>query len=195
MAAIASCAPSVRERTSIVARPRLRNIVVHPARPARIDEPADDRRGELRIFNSILPRHGVIAVTENSLLFRVGEVAVYDELWSSGRDPEQPLFDEGGIYVVEYQRPTSSMSWEAWNDVGSRYGRSRLDVSRSMVRIGRSRWPRSEDEWMIHPLRSQQAGVFLCSDGPFEDWNLADKVIGKVVGIYCPASLDGSAAA
>lgn len=139
---------------------------------------------ELRLFHTIPPRFGLIRVEYDSVMFREGEVAVFDEMWTSGRGQADPLLSEDGIYVIEYQRPFASTSWEDWEKSSREYGRTRLDVSRSMVRVARSNWRGCEDKWMIHPLARAMRGVILCSDGPLDEYNLAHKIIGKVVGIY-----------
>ena len=153
---------------------------------------------QLKIFASVPPRFGVQAVEQNSVLFRAGDVAVYDEMWAAERQAHGPvdsLLEAGAIYVTESQRPVASMSWEAWWDGRKGYCPSLLEVRRSVVRVGRCNWKGVEDRWMIHPLANQQRGVFLCSDGPFDEIQLVNKIIGKVVGIYCPAALDARAAA
>ena len=160
---------------------------------ATIEPDAEWQRIALRIFPSIPPRHGVHAVEMNSVMFRAGEVAVYDELWASERQKNGPvdtLLEPGCIYITETQRPVAMMSWEQWNERGTKYGRSRLQTRRSIVRVERSRWKGAEDCWMIHPLASQSGGVFHCSDGPYDEIHLVDQIIGKVVGIYRPAPLD-----
>lgn len=153
---------------------------------------------QLQIFGSIPPRFGVQAVELNSVMFRAGDVAVYDEMWAAERQAHGPvdsLLETGAIYVTESQRPVASMSWEMWWDGRKGYCPSRLEVRRSVVRVGRCPWKGCEDRWMIHPLATQQRGVFLCSDGPYDEFQLVNQIIGKVVGIYCPAALEGRAAA
>lgn len=188
MAAEAQRAPSVRGRTTVAARLRPCKSTISSAHPLQAGE---SQGAHLRIFPSIPPRHGVIAIEGNSPMFRTGEVAVYDELWSS-----EGVID-GGLYVLEYQHPRSGMSWECWDrhNAGRTAGRSGLDVSRTSARVVRSNWPGAEDDWMIHPLAAFRAGVFTCSDGPLREYYLADKIIGKIVGIYSPASIGMGAAA
>lgn len=184
-------------------RTNIRSITVHPAQPARMPQPPvgapDAARDALRIFASIPPRYGVLPVDTNSAMFRVGEVAVFDEDWTGIRQAHGPvdcLLEEGAIYVTEHLRPRAGMTWDYWWQLGKTYGsRSHLDVSRSIVRAARSRWKGCEDRWMIHPLAPMRGGVILCSDGPYDEIHLVDQIIGKVVGIYCPAAIAGGAGA
>jgi len=158
------------------------------AKSQAMHTPAPYKPIELELFQTIRPGFGLIRVEYDSVMFREGEVAVFDEQWTAnGRSYPEPIFDEGGIYVTEYQRPGGGMSWEMWNDNATKYGaRARLDIRRSMVRVARSRWRGCEDKWMIHPLARTSRGAFLCSDGPYDEFLLACQVIGKVVGIYRP---------
>lgn len=160
--------------TTALAFPPLR-----PKQKPRVIASAQPATPALAIFPTIPPRYGVIAVDYASPMLRAGEVAVYDELWAD----EQLV--EGAIYVTEYQRPTANMSWEMWASLSPR---SRLDVRRSLI-IAR-RWGKDPSKWMAHPLAPTGNGMALCSDGPFEDFQLAGQIIGKVVGIYNPAAID-----
>jgi hypothetical protein len=166
MAAVAERAPSVREQ-----------------RLASIAQPAGDA-GALRIFPAIPPRYGVLAVDGNSPLFKAGEVAVYDELWT-----HEGLVD-GGIYVAEWQRPTSGMDWNQWFNLPG--VRSHLHIDRALVRLARSQ--RDTNRWMMHPVVTRAGDAFVASDGPFDDYHVAKYVIGRVVGIYNPAAFSGEAA-
>ncbi len=149
---------------------------------ATVDHPA------LRVFAAIPPRFGVEVVRLPSVLFKVGEIAVYDELWTSGREQDAEPFDDGSIYVVEFQRPRANMGWDLYDQHNRNYpGRPNLHIDRSLVYIRRCRWPGAEHKWMIHPLANFHGGMGHCSDGPYEDFQIGDKVIGKVVGIYAPS--------
>lgn len=166
MAAVAQRAPLVREQKLAP--------IAHP----------DVDAGALRIFSAIPPRYGVLAVDGDSPLFKAGEVAVYDELWT-----HEGLID-GGIYVAEWQRPTSGMDWNQWFNLPGL--RSHLHIDRALVRLARHR--RCADRWMLHPVVSRAGVSFVGSDGPFEDFHVAKYIIGRVVGIYNPAALAGGAA-
>jgi hypothetical protein len=179
MAAEASRAPTVvRERP------------IAPLSQCRAEVPA------LRIFTAVPPRFGVHPVDTNSVLFRAGDVAVFDELWASERQANGPvdcLLEDGAIYVTESQRPPAGMTWEMWWAHREGYCPSRLEVRRSIVRVARSQWSGCQDKWMIHPLANRSGGIFHCSDGPYDAFQLTNQIVGKVVGIYCPAALSGSA--
>jgi hypothetical protein len=137
----------------------------------------------MQIFSVIPPRHGVLPVEYDSPLFRAGEVAVFDEMWT------HHSLEEDGIYVVEYQRPPACMPWEDWIKPGLR---GLLQITRSMVRVARHH--KTPGLWMTHPLARSMRGMMLCSDGPMDEFVLTNQIVGKVVGIYNPAAIEGSAA-
>lgn len=166
MAAVAQRAPLVREQKLA---------------PTALPEMGP---GALRIFPAIPPRYGVLAIDGDSLLFKAGEVAVYDELWA-----HEGLID-GGIYVAEWQRPTSGMDWNQWFNLPGL--RSHLRIDRGLVRLARHH--RRDDRWMMHPVVTRAGDAFVGSDGPFEDFHAAKYIIGRVVGIYNPDALAGGAA-
>lgn len=184
MAAEASRAPmAVRERPSIAACQRLRNIAARRVDHATDEAAAERAAPQLRIFDAIPPRYGVIPIQGNSPLFKAGEVAVYDEMWS-----HEPVQD-GGLYVVEFQHPPAGMSWEIYERIGSK---ALLTVNRSVVRLARS--AHQPDAWMRLPLATRENGIIVCADGPIPDWRICENIVGKVVGIYCPAAISGRAA-
>ncbi|MCP3732047.1 hypothetical protein M9978_16605 [Sphingomonas sp. MG17] len=159
----------------------------------RILTARDEREGGFRIFPAIPPRFGVIAVKYSSTMFRAGEVAVYDELWTSGKPQDEPLVEDGGVYVIQYQRPTAAMTWDMWWAGRAGYCPSLLDVQYELVVASRSSMPGREDKWQTRPLRDARPGVFICTDGPLDEIQLTNKIVGKVVGIYNPAAFEGSA--
>lgn len=144
--------------------------------------PVESDANQLRIFSRVPtdPETGIVAVEENGVLLKAGEVAVYDRY---SLQLDGGLVD-GGLYAIEYQRPVAGMSWAMWWGNGD-HVRSRLRVSRHVVIVRRH--PKFEGHWNIHPLapRTPQ-GIILMSDGPFEEIYLADKILGRIVGIYRP---------
>jgi|GEM_PF-2851149 len=144
--------------------------------------PTEGEVNQLRIFSRV-PREaetGIVAVEENGVLLKAGEVAVYDRY---SLQLDGGLVD-GALYAVEYQRPVAGMSWSMWWGNGD-HVRSRLQISRHVV-IAR-RHPKLEGHWNIHPLAPRTPeGIILMTDGPFEEIYLADKILGRIVGIYRP---------
>lgn len=73
-------------------------------------------------------------------------------------------------------------------ETAARIGSVRRAISRRMVRTCKR-----GDGWWARPIRNAAAvaGVrcFVASDGPYQEFQLVDKLIGRVVGIYCPAAL------
>jgi hypothetical protein len=125
-------------------------------------------------------RHDVIPVRpeDECALLRRGEVAVFSDEFMY-----REKLQDGGIYVIEYQRPRAGMSEEMRQQLGSR-----TDVERSIIRACRDQ--KQPERWWAHPLgRERRSGgmrVFICSDGPYWDFQLTDKLIGKVIGVYRP---------
>jgi hypothetical protein len=111
-----------------------------------------------------------------------GMVVVYDE---------RPLHQEGVIagnfYVRESQRPRSGMAWDSWlqrerDDQRRRASpASPLAVQREVVQA--IRW-RDDRHWAV-----RMSSGFV--DGPYADWAFGIDLIGKVVGIYLPATSKG----
>ena len=128
----------------------------------------------LRIFDSVPPQHGVVAAKYDSIIIRKGEVAVYDELAIQ----HEGLID-GAIYAIEYQHPRSHLPREQWATTPG----FRMDTDRSLI-IARAD-PRVPGAWSAHPLRTRRPGRFVFTDGPYgHPAFLADKIIGRVVGLY-----------
>jgi hypothetical protein len=152
---------------------------LRPKQQPRVISIATSKAAPLKIFSTVPPRFGVFPVEYDCPMFRAGEVAVYDEMWD-----HHPL-EDGGIYIIEYQRPAAGMSWEAW---GSFETRSRLDIRRSMITARRS--ARDPQHWNASPMAATNGrGMIIGTDGPYQDWQLAGQIIGKVVGIYNPAAI------
>lgn len=134
----------------------------------------------LQIFDEIKQGYEVIPVRREDAcaLLQPGEVAVYSDDFMYREE-----LQDGGIYVIEYQRPRAGMSDEMRKQLGSR-----MDVERSIIRACRD--SREPERWWAHPLcRERRSGgmrVFICSDGPYQDFQLTDKLIGKVIGVYRP---------
>lgn len=144
--------------------------------------PVDPDIHQLRIFTQA-PfdcDRGVVVVEHDGVLLKAGEVAVYDRYpLATG----EGLID-GGLYAVEFQRPVAGMSWEMWWGKGD-HNRSRIRVTRNVVILRRH--PKLEDHWQVHPIASRdQLGCYLMSDGPYPEWILTDKILGRIVGIYRP---------
>ncbi|MCP4028581.1 MAG: hypothetical protein GY736_20040 [Sphingomonas sp.] len=78
---------------------------------------------------------------------------------------------DGGLFLIEYRSPPMACE---------RYARH----SRSIVQTftdQRGRW------WAGSLRRGMQGREFFCADGPYADeLALADKLIGKVIGLYKP---------
>jgi len=126
----------------------------------------------LRIFERIPDHHhGVVALAGRVVVFET------DTLFREG-------VVDGALYVAESQHPVSGMSWEAWlsYEVEDKSRRARpsspLHVTRQVVQMRRRP---DEDLW----YRRLASGF---SDGPIHDWAAGFGLIGKVVGIYHPAS-------
>jgi len=138
-------------------------------------------RDKLQIFDHVPRHHGVVAVDldDGCPLIHGGEVAVYDE-WDLRYNPLQ----DGGLYVREYQSTPAAMPRQQFADAFVQYG-ARLDIRREIVRV--ARWAgKDKSRWCIHPMKAVQGGVFVFSDGPFEEFYVTNTLIGKVVGVYRP---------
>lgn len=141
---------------------------------------ANEIEAALQIFDEIGDGHETIPVRRDDAcaLLQKGEVAVYSDDFMY----REPLLD-GGIYVIEYQRPRALMSEEMRKQFGLR-----MHVERSIIRARRDL--KEPERWWAHPLcrerRDVGTNVFICSDGPYCDFQLTDKLIGKIIGIYRP---------
>jgi hypothetical protein len=130
----------------------------------------------LRVFTSVPADrdYGIVALR--------GMVVIYDE---------RPLHTEGilegAFYVRESQRPASNI-WDdwlrrEWEDRDRRAGPYVPLVTRREV-VQAVRFPRSDkttNNWAVRLSRG-----FI--DGPYYDWWFGRDFVGKVVGIYRPAS-------
>lgn len=127
---------------------------------------------QLRIFDSV-PRWAIAhAASDDSAapLIRVGEVAVVEGDGCVGIVPE-----DGGLYLIEYVTKPHT-----------RYGNERR--TRDIIRASRDR----RGGWWARPHAAQGTGALpiICSDGPYRDeLALAERILGRVVGIYRPASI------
>lgn len=174
---------SLREQSNFAQRPPR---VVGPATSMSLaaeaikDRYSDQRHdgAALRIFDRVPPQFGVAAAEHDSALIRRGEVAVYD----SASVHIEGLID-GAVYVIEYQHARGHLPQRLWADAPN----LRMETKRQLVIVRRHRT--REDRWVAHPLRNCQPGYFVCSDGPYEAHHLADKIVGRVVGIYNPAAI------
>jgi len=111
-------------------------------------------------FDRIPARHSVEALG--------GFVVVYDQEFA-GRWP----LEDGALYVIEHQRPRAGMSWETMMLHRIRRIETRREVVRGFQRPDIGGW------WYGHAH-----GAGPAFEGPMEDFNLADMIVGKVVGIY-----------
>lgn len=148
----------------------------------------------LRIFDHIPEHwHGVIPVDGNAAapLLRKGEVAVFEKY-----EPHihGDLID-GGLYVIEYQSTPAGASRSQWVKWFIEY-RSRLQIDRRIVRVRQSK--KNPGSWYTTPIAGPPTflGIqgIVCSDGPYEQFDLWQKLIGIVVGIYRGDTQIGGAA-
>lgn len=100
-------------------------------------------------------------------LIRAGEVVIWDQ---GGPQLGGWYPTEGGLFVIEHRAEPNGLG---------RYPR----VDRKVVQTHKGR-----DGWYASNLRRGVVGQRLyCSDGPYpSEQTLADKLIGRVVGIYAP---------
>lgn len=98
-----------------------------------------------------------------------GEVAIVSD--------EPNLYPEpGGWYLIEHTRGKSYFS-----------GRERR-VREIAVAVQDRR-----GDWWTRPAAPRVRGTMSAADGPYSDFNLlADKILGRVVGIYQPNASGGS---
>ena len=143
---------------------------------AAITQPNDFDFSSFRIFSSV-PDHrdyGIVALR--------GMVIIYDE-----RPLRQEGIIAGAFYVRESQRPRSSMMWESWLRSENEDQRRRggpvgpLEIQREVVQA--IHWPHNTD-WAV-----RLPSGFV--DGPYCDWAFRADFIGKVAGIYLPATSAG----
>jgi hypothetical protein len=182
MAAEAQRAPRVREQSNFARRiPRPAGIQTSMSLAAeaitdRYSDPTYEG-ASLQILARVPPRHGAVAAEHDSALIRKGEVAIYDE----GAVEQEGLVD-GAVYAIEYQHARGHLPKDMWADSTN----FRMRTRRQIVIVRRhSKLP---DRWMVHPVRDSQPGYFIVADGPYDPTHLADKLVGRVVGIYNPAA-------
>lgn len=125
----------------------------------------------LEVFTSIPGRHIVHAATSDSCapLICRGQVAVVESDGSKGWYPT-----DGGLFLIEYVSPPHPA------------GRALERRSREIVQTRPS--PKADGTWWAHPYCHRgRSGVFFGSDGPYiDEFHLAEKLLGPVVGIYQP---------
>lgn len=183
MAAEAQHAPPAREQSNFARRvPRVIGAQTSMSIAA---EAISDRYSDptyegvtLRIFARVPPQHGVVAAEHDSALIRIGEVAIYDEA-----AVEQEGLIDGAVYAIEYQHARGHLPKDMWADSEN----FRMTARRQIVIVRRH--SKLANRWMVHPVREHQRGYFLVTDGPYEPAHLADKLVGRVVGLYNPAAL------
>lgn len=132
----------------------------------------------LEVFTSVPPWAIVHSAADNrnAPLIGAGEVAVIE---SSGQTGWYPV--NGVLFLIEYIAPARG------------YERERR--TRDIVETRRS--SRDPDKWYAAGLaapRTHSEGMrqlsrtrtLYCVDGPYDEQTLADRLIGRVVGIYDP---------
>lgn len=103
----------------------------------------------------------------NAPLIRRGEVVVVDTGGAFVTGGWYPT--EGGLFLIEYCSPP---------DACERYARRSRQIVQTFT-DGRGRW------WAGSLRCGLHRGGLICSDGPYDDeLALADKLIGRVVGLY-----------
>jgi len=162
--------------------------VIAPIKPATIEEAAPADAIHLEIFTSVPAWAFAYGVKDGSCmpLFRLGEVAVV-------QDKPGIIPDDGGLYIIEYE---SRDEWGKDLNPAPRPRRSHVmvQVNKRERRNGTVFWtcdpyarPRTEAQRL---QLEQSRGVIICSDGPCPDqYTLAYKLLGKVVGIYSPDAI------
>jgi hypothetical protein len=141
--------------------------------------PATESALRLELFDSVPPWAVVHAARDDTTapLIRKGEVAVVDSDGQTGWLPEHD-----GLFLVEYVTPAHG-----------HFGRERR--TRAIVQTRKSN--RGDGTWYAAPYsaprsseeaeRELRRGRLTCVDGPYPDAEtLADKLIGRVVGLYRP---------
>jgi hypothetical protein len=107
----------------------------------------------------------------NAPLIRAGEIVVVDQ---GGCQRGGWLPREGGLFVIEYNGGLSDYP-------DQRYPRVSHDIVQTF-RDHKGRW------WTGGIQRGLVGTTFYADDGPYKDeCHLADKLIGKVVGLYLPS--------
>lgn len=132
---------------------------------ALIDQPTDT--SSFRIFDEFPYHHIAHAIHDDSCqpFLKPGEVAVITD--------EEGLYPEnGGWYLIEFSN-----------------GKSFRGRERRVREIVVAYQGKGGDWYTRRPNEVQRPGVIMCVDGPYSDFNyLAEKILGKVVGIYRPGA-------
>lgn len=126
----------------------------------------------LKIFDTIESGFIVHAVTDHGCepMIQPGEVAVIT-------DQEQLYPEPGGWYLIEYSNGKSYR------------GRERRCRCICVANVTEHR---GEEIWSLKSPAQRTRGVLEMSDGPYRDFNdIAEKVLGRVVGIYRPVDDGG----
>lgn len=131
---------------------------------------------QLEVFDKVPPWAIVHAAIDNrnAPLIGAGEVVVIE---ADGRTGWLPT--EGGLFLIEYVSPPHSQ-WQ------------RERRTREIVQT----FCNTRGQWCAGALRrgGTVGGVLYCVDGPYRDeMALADKLIGKVVGILASGDATGRA--
>jgi hypothetical protein len=103
----------------------------------------------------------------NAPMIRKGEIAVIENHGTCGWLPT-----EGGLFLIEYvSKPLAQYE--------------RVRRTHSIVQTIKSK----NGDWYAASIRRGMIGQeFYAADGPYQDFNdLADKLIGRVVGLYAPS--------
>jgi hypothetical protein len=149
-----------------------RAVVAASPLPARSSvQPDGFSFSDLLVFASI-PKH------HHDVVALLGLAIVY-ETDTLGREG----ITEGALYVVEDQHPVGGMNWETFDEFNRQHGpcepRVRIKTSRRVIRAVRG-GSGPHNWWQV-----QQSGY---PDGPYYDWAICQNMVGKVVGVYQPAS-------
>lgn len=139
------------------------NALVTPAVVPTIEAPS------LRLFASV-PRDFIAHAQPNdncAPLLRKGEIAIVTDQYF--------LYPEsGGWYLVEFSNGKNHLQRE----------RPR---SRSIMLVSsRVRKSTGGTEWWVREPHPMAGGIPYMSDGPYDFNHLAERILGRVVGIYAP---------
>lgn len=140
------------------------------ARIAGIRQPSPVALPSLRLFHSV-PRDFIAhAVTDSGCapLIAAGEVAIVT-------DERQLIPEAGGWYLVEC------------SDGNNSHGREHRIRS---INLAYSNNGAGKEDWWVKSPGQRRRGVLEFSDGPYDCGHLADKILGRVVGIYAPHRVD-----
>ncbi|MHA0333693.1 hypothetical protein [Sphingomonas aquatilis] len=135
------------------------------------DSPALEIFADLSRMPDRLIAH-VAMDTRNAPLIERGDIVIVDVGGTYVTGGWYPT--EGGLYLIEYRSPPAH---------GERYPRH----SRSIVQT----FTDHNGNWWAGSLRRGVHGrAFFCANGPYHDeQTLADKLIGRVIGLYRPEGM------